>query len=172
MMIKIKENHGWVGKLRLIKKDMITGKIITNRLIFNRLMNSALNEVIKTLYGTGETDLLLKHVAIGDDDTANLDTMTTLVNEIYRVPIISKIKTGTGIITSTAILLDTEPTDLSGIVTIKEIGFFCGSQSINWTEGSGKDTGLMISRIVLDPVESKTATEQINFVREDEFTRG
>lgn len=167
----IKEKYGWSGKVRLIKRDIRTNKIITNRVIFNRIMNSALDEVIKTLY-VGETDLILKHVAIGDDATANLDTMTTLVNEVYRVPIVSKLRTGTGQIQSIGVLLDTEPPDLSGIVTIKEIGFFCGSGSINWSDGAGKDTGLMISRIVLSPVESKTATEQINFVREDEFSRG
>jgi len=171
-MINIHEKYGWKGKIRLIKFNTKTKKIVTNRVIYNRLMNNALNEVIKCFYGTGETDLLLKHVAIGDDNTANLDTLTSLYNEVYRFPIISKLQTGTGLVQSTGILLDTEPEDLSGIVTIKEIGFFCGSESINWTEGSGKDTGLMISRIILDPVESKTATEQINFVREDEFTRG
>lgn len=171
-MIKIKEKHGWIGKVRLIKRDIKTNKIITNRIIFNRLMNNALDEIIKAFYGTGETDLLLKHVAIGDDDTANTDNLTELYNEIYRTPIVSKLRTGTGLIQSTGIILDTEPIDLGGIVTIKEIGFFCGDNSINWTDGAGKDTGLMISRIVLDPVESKTATEQINFVREDEFTRG
>ena len=171
-MIKINEKYGWKGKIRLIKIDTRTKKIVTNRVIFNRLMNNALNEVIKAFYGTGETDLLLKHVAIGDDNTVNLDTLENLYNEVYRVPIISKLKTGTGIVQSAGILLDTEPEDLSGIVTIKEVGFFCGANSINWTDGSGKDTGLMISRLVLDPVESKTATEQINFVREDEFTRG
>lgn len=172
MRFEINEKYGWTGKVRIIKKDIKTNKIITNRVIFNRLMNLALDEVIKCFYGTGETDLILKHVAIGDDNTANLDTMTTLVNEVYRVPIVSKLKTGTGKVQSIGILLDTEPPDLSGIVTIKEIGFFCGSESINWNDGAGKDTGLMISRIVLSPVESKTATEQINFVREDEFSRG
>ena len=171
-MIKIKEKHGWIGKVKLIKKDIRTNKIITNRIIFNRLMNNALDEIIKALYGTGDTDLILKHVAIGNDDTANTDNLTELYNEIYRTPIISKLRTGTGLVQSTGILLDTEPTDLGGIVTIKEIGFFCGVDSINWMDGSGKDTGLMISRIVLDPVESKTATEQINIVREDEFIRG
>lgn len=170
--MKINEKYGWKGRVRLLKFDTRTKKIITNRIIFNRLMNNALDEVIKCFYGTGETDLLLKHVAIGDDNTANLDTLTELYNEVYRVPIISKLRTGTGLVQSTGILLDTDPPDLSGIVTIKEVGFFCGAESINWTEGSGKDTGLMISRIVLNPVESKTATEQINFVREDEFTRG
>lgn len=168
----IKETYGWTGKVRLIKRDMRTNKVITNRVIFNRIMNNALDEVIKAFYGTGETDLILKHIAIGDDDTPNLDTMTELVNEVYRVPIVSKLKTGTGQVQSIGVLLDTEPPDLSGIVTIREIGFFCGSGSINWSSGLGKDTGLMISRIILDPVESKTATEQINFVREDEFARG
>lgn len=169
MGLSIKDKYGWIGKLKIIKKDVITGKT-TERLLFNRLMNNALDEIIKAFYTV--PDLYLAHVAIGDDNTANSDTLTTLYNEIYRVPVLNRIRTGTGEIESRSILLDTEPPALSGICDIKEIGFFCGTQSINWDGGVGKDTGLMISRIIVSPTESKTATEQINFVRTDEFTRG
>lgn len=169
MSLSIKEKYGWIGKLKIVKKDIITGKT-TERFIFNRLMNNALDEIIKALYTT--PNLYLAHVAIGDDDTANSDTLTSLYNEIYRVPILNRIRTGTGELESRGILLDTEPPDLSGACTIKEIGFFCGSASYNWNGGVGSGTGIMISRIVLSPSESKTNTEQINFVRTDEFIRG
>jgi hypothetical protein len=161
--MKINENFGWKGTLKIITSNYI-------RVIKNRLMNNALDEIIKALYS--DTNMQLKHIAIGDDDTANIDTLTTLYNEIYRVPVLSKLRTGTGEITSRAVLQDVQPEALSGICTIKEIGFFCGDNSYNWNGGSGKDTGLMISRIILSPSESKIATEQIEFSRTDEFTRG
>lgn len=169
--MNFKESFGWKGKVQIIKKNIVTGKIVTNKSIFNRLMNEALNEIIRALSSTSP-DMRLMHVAIGDDDTANSDTLTQLYNEYYRVPIISRLIVGTGELQSRAVLLDYEPESLSGACTIKEIGFFCGSDSENWNNGVGINTGLMISRIILDTPESKTNTEQINFVRTDEFTRG
>ena len=160
----IYETTGWVGKVVIISN----GK---KRTIYNRIMNNALNEIIKALYNPN-ANIELSHVAIGDDDSANVDTRETLFNEIYRVPVISKLKVGTGEIESRALLLDTEPPSLSGACTNKEVGFFCGSGSQDWNDGTGKDTGLMLSRIIISPAESKTNTEQISFTRSDEFVRG
>jgi hypothetical protein len=167
----LKEKYGWIGKVRLIKKDIKTNKILTDKVFFNRLMNNALDEIIKALYNTGETNMRLRHVGFGNDNTANNDTMESLENELYRVPIITGLRIGTGIVQSTGIMLDTEPPDLAGAITIKEIGFFAGENSLNWNDGGGKDTGLMISRLVISS-ESKTDTQQINIVREDQFSRG
>ena len=167
-LFRAKEKYGWIGKVYLVKKDIKTGNMI-KKVYYNRLMNNALDEIIKAFY-VNETDLLYKHVAFGNDNTANNDTMENLVNEQYRVPILSKLRTGTGVVQGTGIVLDEEPAYLSGLLTIKEIGFFTGDDSLNWNDGGGKDTGLMISRLVVN--ESKAANEQINVVREDEFTRG
>lgn len=170
--MKVNEKYGWKGKVNISIMDVVTGKT-ENKVIYNRLMDNALDEIIKCMYLVTSSDMLLKHVAIGDDDTSNNDSMTALVNEIYRVPIVNRLKTGTGEFETRGVLLDTEPPDLSGACTIKEFGFFAGSNSGNWNDGDGKDTGLMISRVVLSsPWLVKTNTKQINFTRTDEFTRG
>jgi hypothetical protein len=169
-LFKTKEAWKWKGKIQIIKKDIITGNIKTNKVIKNRLMNTALNEILYSLYSV--TNMKLMHVAIGDDNTANSDSLTTLYNEIYRVPIITHLVAGTGILQSRSILLDYEPVYLSGACDIKEIGFFGGSTSQDWNNGTGKDTGKMIARLIVSPTESKSDTEQINFVRTDNMSRG
>jgi hypothetical protein len=159
----------WKGQLNIKKYN--NGQLIKDYNINNRIMNNGLDELLKALY-TNSTNLVLKHIAIGDSDTAGNDTDTTLYNEFYRVPVLTLLKSGTGVLQSYAVLLDTEPTALSGICTIKEIGFFAGSTSYNWDNGNGKNTGIMIARLVLASPESKTATEQIDFTRTDTFSRG
>jgi hypothetical protein len=168
--MKVKSRSLWTGKIIITKKNVKTGNVV-KRLVYNRLMDNALNEIIKAFYYANGSNMYLKHVAIGDDNTANSDDLESLYNEIYRVPIVNRLKTGTGKIESRGILLDTEPSDLSGECDIKEIGFFAGDSSLNWNSGAGKDTGLMISRVVIT-TEEKTDNEQINFTRVDEFARG
>ena len=167
--MELNEKFGWTGKVDIMIKNVINGKIEVIH-IKNRLMNNALNEIIKSLYSSPNMEI--KYVAIGDDDTANSDNLTTLYNEIFRTPVITQLVTGTGELQSRAILLDNEPTALSGVCTIKEIGFFGSTDAEGWNGGAGKDTGLLISRIVLSTPISKTATKQINFVRNDEIARG
>jgi hypothetical protein len=150
---------GIIGKVTIVKKYKdIESKII---IIKNRIMNNALDEIIKGFYSPWNTNMLLKHIAFGDDNTANTNTMTKLVNEIYRVPIIYKARSGIGGIICRAILKDTQPEDTAGICTIREIGLYAGSGSFDWLEGSGKDFGLMLSRIVLSPEEDKIDSEEI-----------
>jgi len=168
----IKTGLSFKGKLTLTKRDT-TGKVKNKTIIIaNRIMNAALDEVIKTLYYQYNANMICKHIAVGDDATANTNVLTDLYNEIYRVPIISKIRTGTGTMQARAILQDTQPEDTLGICTIKEVGLFAGSNSYDWLEGAGANFGLMISRVVLNPVESKLATEEIQFTWEYEFSRG
>lgn len=166
----IKEFLGWIGKLEMIKKNK-KGDVISKKTVYNRLMDDGLDEIIKALYAPFP-DIELKYVAIGDDDTANSDDLTKLYNEYFRVPIVNKYRNDVGECKSVGVLLDYQPESLSGICTIKEIGFFAGTLAEDWNEGLGKDTGLMVSRIVLGSPESKTATEQIDFVRTDTFERG
>ncbi|MBN2545685.1 MAG: hypothetical protein JXB50_07810 [Spirochaetes bacterium] len=142
------------------------------KIIKNRIMDNALDEMIKGFYSVWNTNMLLRHIAFGDDNTANTNTMTKLVNEIYRVPIIYKARSGTGAIICRAILKDTQPEDTAGIATIREIGLYAGTGSFDWLEGSGKDFGLLLSRVVLNPVEDKIASEEIQVTWEYQIERG
>lgn len=169
-MYNFKQTFGICGKLRLIKRNKKTKKIITDKIIFNRIMNDALDELIKAMYNPN-ADMYLKQIAIGDDGTAVANDETTLVNEIFRVPILSRLRIGTGEIRVRAVLADSQPTALSGICTIREIGTFSGHSAGAWNDGLGKDSGLMVSRIVLTTPESKTDDEEIEFTWEYEISR-
>lgn len=155
----MQSKFGISGKVTIVKKYKDKdSKII---IIKNRIMNNALDEMIKGFYSAWNTNMLFKHIAFGDDNTANTNTMTKLVNEIYRVPIIYKARSGIGSVICRGILKDTQPEDTAGICTIREIGLYAGSNSFDWLEGSGKDFGLLLSRIVLNPEEDKIASEEI-----------
>lgn len=167
-MLTVKEKMGWIGKIILTK--IRNGKIIKEYEFFNLITNLALNEIVKSLYSV--PDMQLMYLAIGDDDTASQASDTTLGNEIYRTPIISKLSSGTGECTSRAILLDTEPfaatIPATGFqMTIKEIGFFAGTLAT-----STADSGTLISRIILSTPEDKYDNEQIAFTRVDSIERG
>lgn len=174
--MKFKAKPGWIGKVKIVKTNVLTGKK-TEQNIFNRIMDDAFDELIKSLYSISNSNMYFKHIAIGDDNSANSDDMDSLVNEIYRVPVISRLRVGTGECESRGIILDTEPPDedggspdTSGYATIREIGFFAGSNSLNWNSGAGKDSGLLVARVLV--TENKTPTEQINITRTDQFVRG
>jgi hypothetical protein len=169
-MIKNKSALKIDGRVIIIKK--FKNKKDEIIIIKNRIMDDALDEIIKSFYSPYNSNMLFKHIAFGDDNTANTDDMNHLVNEIYRVPILYKARSGVGSVICRAILKDTQPEDLGGICTIKEIGLFAGINSYDWLEGSGKDFGLLISRIILDPVENKIGSELIQVTWEYEIGRG
>lgn len=160
-----------MGKIKLIKRNKHTRKIIKEKIIHNRIMDNALDEIIKTMYLVTNSDMYIKYIAIGDSDAAIANDQETLDNEIYRVPVITRLKIGTGEFRVRAILNDTQPEDLSGACTIKEIGVFAGESATQWADGVGKDTGLMISRIVLTTPEAKTDDEEIEMSWEYEISR-
>lgn len=161
--IYIKEKNGWSG--RLIINSSRTGIHIFK----NRITNIALTEIIKALYS--DTDIVIKHIAIGTS-TKNLDdTDTTLTNEIYRVPFVQWSPLGYGQMQALAILNGDEPdyAPYNGEASIREIGFFAGSGSLDWGAGAGKDTGLMISRILV--TKNKKLGEEYQFTRVDQIDR-
>ena len=165
--MRIIEKTGWKGlvDIRVIDRSK---KTVKNFHVNNMITNNGLDELLKAFYVL-YPDIYLKHVAIGTDNTAVAATDETLGVEVYRFPVVTRLRTGTGELQSASVLLAEEPTALSGAVGIKEVGFFVGSESEDWNGGDGKDTGLLLSRVLWD--YSKIATEEIQFVRTDEISR-
>lgn len=162
------EKYGWTGKV--IIEKIKNNKVISKKTIYNLITNLALNEIIKSLYY--ESDMKLRYLAIGDDNTPASASDTQLGNEFFRTPIISQTVTGTGEVTSRAIMLDTEPfaavpPPVGFQCNINEIGFFGGTSAT-----SVIGSGTLISRIVLSPLEAKYDNEQIAFTRVDSIERG
>lgn len=161
------------GEIHIIKKNTKTNQI--KKIIkFNRITDVALNEMIR-IYSGVCINMVAAHVAFGDDDTAVSDSHESLQNEVFRVPVISRLKSGTGQYTTRAILLDTEPdfSPYNGEIEIKEMGFFVGPNSLNWNDGVGKDTGIMLSRILLTGTDGdKTDDEELEITRIDTMGRG
>jgi len=87
-------------------------------------------------------------------------TQSTLDNEVFRAPFLTKARTGIGESTAIALITDT---DYDG--PIEEIGVFAGSGA-----SGSVDTGLMISRVLWS--YTKTATEELQFTRIDKIIRG
>jgi len=143
-------------KIKIINKD--TG-LIENEEINNRIMDDVLDELIKVLQGTA-TDLEIKYLALGTDNTAITDTDAALGAEIFRVALTDITKTGTGELTSLAIVLDSEAVD-----TIEEIGIFAGAAAT-----AAADSGTLVSRILWTRI--KSSSEELQFTRIDTIVRG
>lgn len=158
-----KEKSGWSGKV--IIKSSKTGI----QVIRNRITNVALTEMIKAVYDN--PDMVLKHVAIGTSSKKLEDDDTTLDNEVFRVPFIQWSPLGYGQAQALSIMEGDEPdyAPYNGVVSIREIGFFAGSTSLDWGGGAGKNTGLMISRILV--TKNKELGEEYQFTRVDMIDR-
>jgi len=122
-------------------------------------MDNTLDELIKVLQGTS-TDLEIKYLALGTDSTAITDTDAALGTEVFRVALTDITKSGTGELTSLAVVLDNE-----AVATIEEIGLFAGAAA-----GAGADSGTLVSRILWHRV--KSASEELQFTRIDTIVRG
>jgi hypothetical protein len=148
----IKDSHGWKGTFIIETPD---GK----ETIHNRVMNAALDELLKPLQGIAP-NLEIKYLALGTSSTAITDTDTKLGAEIFRTQFTTKTKTGTGQLTSVAVVLDSE-----AVAIVEEIGVFGGSGAT-----AAANSGTLISRILWH--RNKTANEQIQFTRIDQIVRG
>lgn len=171
--MKIRENIRNIGEVQIIKKNTKTGRI-KKVIKFNRLTDIALNQLI-TVYSGISLNMISAYVAFGDDDTAVSDSDESLYNEVFRVPVISRLKSGTGQYTTRSILLDYEPdfAPYSGVIEIKEMGFYVGPSAMPWNEGEGKDTGILLSRILLSGSDGdKEADEELEITRIDTMGRG
>jgi hypothetical protein len=158
-----KEKRGWNGKI------IISSNKNGIQIIKNRITNVALSEIIKALYD--DTDIVIKHVAIGTGTKKLEDDDTALQTEIYRVPFVQWSPLGVGQMQARAIIAGDEPNyaPYNGVVSIREIGFFAGTSSLDWGGGAGKDTGLMISRILI--TKNKELGEEYQITRLDQIER-
>jgi len=167
-MDNIGEKLGWKGIIH-IKSNKKPLKIINNR-----ITDFALNELIKALNGdpsVAAPDMDIKYLAIGTSTDPVADDSTKLVNEVYRVPFVTWSVIGTGRLLSRAILLGSEPAfpPYNGVVSIRELGFFGGVAAQDWNGGAGKDTGYLISRLLVS--EDKEEDEEYQFTRNDVIGR-
>jgi len=151
----------WQGFFLVKIKDCISNKIIEKKII-NNITDIAFNEIIKPLYDSLYLpNIEIKELAIGTGLTAPSGTDTKLVTEVYRISdSMAPISTGTGQVTTEFILKGTEYTG-----PIEEIGIFAGSSALPWSGGAGKDTGLLIARILWN--HTMISTEEIYFQRVD-----
>jgi hypothetical protein len=136
---------------------LVNGKLEAK--INNRVMNDVLDQMAE-LYQGNAADLEIKYLALGTDNTPVTDTDATLGNEIFRTPIVSQSKVGTGEILTEFIVLDTE-----AVGNIEEIGIFGGTGAT-----ASADSGALISRILWSKVKSNS--EEITFRRTDKVVRG
>ena len=153
MISKQRQIGKWL--IQSIKNDII----INEETIFNRITDLGLNTWADALVGTA-SDIEIKFLALGTDDSVLDDTDTQLGVEVFRTQDTALSRTATGITQSEFFLLDSE-----ALNTIKEIGIFCGS-----TATSSADTGLMLSRILWDSDRTSGATS-VRFIRVDTFER-
>lgn len=135
------------------------GKFLSKEIIFNRITNLGLNAWANALVGTA-TDIEIKYLALGIDNTAISDTDTTLYAEVLRIADTALSRIAIGKTQSEFTLLDSE-----ALVHVKEIGIFCGTSATGTV-----DTGLMLSRILWDSDRTSGATE-VKFIRFDTFER-
>ena len=153
----ISEHTGWIGEYDIIIRHK-DGTEERQRLK-NRLTNAALNMMRDGLLGTA-TDFEIKYLALGTSGTPLNDNDTQLGNEQFRTPFVNQITPNTGVLQSTAIVLDNE-----AVFHVREIGVFATSAA---TEDP--NTGVMISRVLWS--RDKTNLESIQFLRTDTIGRG
>ena len=148
----IKEKIGASGKFDIY----VNGKLEAS--ISNRLMNAVLDDLAECYQGTAP-DLEIKYLALGTGNTAVTNSDTTLDTEIFRTPVTSQTKTGTGAVQTDFVVLDSE-----AVASIEEVGIFGGASAT-----ASADTGVLISRILWSKV--KTNSEELNIVRTDTISR-
>lgn len=100
------------------------------------------------LYGD-VVNLETNYFAIGSGTTAVTGNETTLVTEVFRVPLSTIAKNGTVNLDTVSELLDTD-----GALTIREIGLFADATGT-------ADSGTLISRVLY--TRDKTSLESIQF---------
>lgn len=160
----IKGSHGHKGIMRVWKFNLDTGEKQLKLDKHNLIMSATFNYDMKYLQGiNASSDAQIKHLAIGDDNTAPTSTDSALGNETYRVPFVSQSETGTGELTTEFYITATEFTG-----TIEELGVYGGIYSDDWNTGAGVDTGNLLARVLYS--DTKASNEELLIQRVDTFS--
>lgn len=113
----------------------------------NLLMNDVHDKVARTFIGFDNVSFYqIKHLAIGDDNTAVTATDTALGNEVYRVPFVAQSNPSQKLVVTDFYIIDSE---FAG--DIEELGIFCGTFS---TTSPG--TGNMLNHILWSYTKSSS----------------
>lgn len=161
---KISEKFNWHGHILAVVRDHVTKKIKLRKIIQNQITDNAVDEIIKGLYALSP-DMEIKEMAFGDGTTSPSSSDTALDNETYRVSNTELDRTDTGQVTSEFVLNYVEYLAVQPSGVINEIGIFAGSSAAVWGGGAGKDTGLLIARVLFPYVLQ--SGEEIFFQRID-----
>jgi hypothetical protein len=146
------------GEYHIKVINKVTCEVVRDDVIKNMVTDLALNKLINVLKGD-DSNMEVAYFALGDSTTAVSASQTTLGNEIFRTAFLSKWNSGTGQVTSSTYIIDTEV-----VGTIEEMGIFCGPSATITA-----DTGNMLSRILWHHV--KTSLEEIQVTRVDTISR-
>ena len=164
--METKSNLKPISNIRITVRE--NGQITEQVTLKNTITNLLFNLYRDALAGDWGNilDAKIKHIAIGDDNTAPAVTDTTLGNEVFRVAITDEDVSVTAQYTSIFYLPPNEPVGLLPL-GIEELGWFAGTGSNDWGGGAGKDTGTLIARVLWP--HTKTAVESIQFERIDKI---
>ncbi|MFS1513052.1 hypothetical protein VQL36_11535 [Chengkuizengella sp. SCS-71B] len=149
------EQCGYKGivNIQVMNKDG-SSEEITKITIQNTITDSWLNAVRDAMMNAN-SDIEIKYIALGDDDSAPSATQTVLGNERFRKAITKQDAGTIGRVDSSSYIAPYEAN-----FHIKEVGFFGGSEAT-----SEKGSGVMVARILYN--HEKTDEESINIVRSD-----
>lgn len=138
----------------------LAGRVLDVQEMKNLLVTSGLNMHRDGQYGdVGDQEV--KAMTIGDDSTAPDLTDTVLGNETFRKARTSQSKPANGAVKYVQYIA---PAEAVGI--IEELGWVAGA-AVNTASPAGKDTGIMIARVLYSRV--KTNLESLQIERTDTF---
>lgn len=155
-IVKIKGKRGWQGKVRIIACNLDGSvKDITEIDLVNKINDLDLNMMRDALKGT-VTDLKLKYMGWGNDNTGPLAGDTKLGNEFGRKQITLQENGATGVLVTTTYVAPYEGNDQK----IEELAWFAG---VNAT--GTKDSGILVGRVLYS--RQKTNLESLQVERTD-----
>lgn len=154
----MKQTWTYRGRVKITARDL-SGVIIDVVEFDNLITTDALNMMRDGLYGD-VTDMEIKYLAYGDDNTAPAVGQSDLINEVARKARTSQSKPAAGQQTYVQYIDPSEWID-----QIEELGWFAGAAA-----GAGAGTGIMVSRVLYS--RNKTALESLQIERTDTFEEG
>ncbi len=155
--MKIQERRAWAGRIRVTARDL-EGNITDVEEFDNLLTTTGFNMVRDGLFGD-VSDFEVKALTIGDDATAPTIADTVLGNETFRKARTSQSKPADGQVQYFQYISPSE-----AVGTIEELGWVAGA-AVNTASPAGKDTGIMIARVLYS--RNKTALESLQIERVD-----